>query len=129
MRFLDFFKKPQYLVLTVLFSAFCYAQDGKTSVKQDPRFEQLLAEKRKVNSSLNVNERFKIQIFTGESEPAKKTLTEFRKTNKNTDATIVFNTPIYKVWVGNYKTRIEAEKKLSEIKKKYPNAFLVKPNK
>ena len=129
MRILDFFKNYRHFALTVLFSGFCFAQEGKTTIKQDPRFEQLLAEKRKVNSSLNVSDRFKIQIFTGESEPAKKILTEFRKTNRNTDATIVFNTPIYKVWVGNYKTRIEAEKKLSELKKKFPNAFLVKPNK
>lgn len=129
MRILDILKKQQLLTLTILFSAFCSAQEGKTTIKQDPRFEQLLAEKRKVNSSLNVTDRYKIQIFTGENEPAKKTLLEFRKTNKKTDATIVFNTPIYKVWVGNYKTRIEAEKKLTELKKKYPNAFLVKPNK
>jgi hypothetical protein len=129
MRILDFFKKYQLSFLTLLISGFCHAQEGKTTIKQDPRFEQLLSEKRKVNSSLNVSDRFKIQIFTGENEPAKKTLIEFRKTNKNTDATIVFNTPIYKLWVGNYKTRIEAEKKLSELKKKYPNAFLVKPNK
>ena len=129
MRILDFFKKYQLFILTLFISGFCHAQEGKTTIKQDPRFEQLLAEKRKVNSSLNVSDRFKIQIFTGENEPAKKTLLEFRKTNKKTDATIVFNTPIYKVWVGNFKTRIEAEKKLSELKKKYPNAFLVKPNK
>lgn len=129
MRILNLFPKYRYIALTILFSAFCFGQEGKTSIKQDPKFEQLLAEKRKVNSSLNVSDRFKIQIFTGESEPAKKTLLEFRKSNKSTDATIVFNTPIYKVWVGNFKTRIEAEKKLSELKKKYPNAFLVKPNK
>jgi hypothetical protein len=129
MRILDFFKTRKHIALTILISASCFAQEGKTSIKQDPRFEQLLAEKRKVNSSLNVSDRFKIQIYTGENEPAKKILMDFRKTNKNTDATIVFNTPIYKVWVGNYKTRIEAEKKLLELKKKFPNAFLVKPNK
>lgn len=129
MRILAISNKQRLLALTFLFSAFCFGQEGKTTIKQDPRFEQLLAEKRKVNSSLNVTDRYKIQIFTGENEPAKKTLLEFRKTNKKTDATIVFNTPIYKVWVGNYKTRIEAEKKLTELKKKYPNAFLVKPNK
>jgi hypothetical protein len=35
----------------------------------------------------------------------------------------------YKVWVGNFKTRIEAERNLKDIKLKYPNAFLIKPNK
>ncbi|MFY7956685.1 MAG: SPOR domain-containing protein, partial [Flavobacterium macrobrachii] len=59
----------------------------------------------------------------------KKTLISFKKENKNMDGTIVFSTPMYKVWVGNFKTRIEAEKNLQTLKKKYPNAFLIKPNK
>ncbi len=99
------------------------------TVEQDAKFEQLLNEKRKVNASLTLNDRWKIQIFTGNNENAKKELISFKKDNKNFDATIIFHTPVYKVWVGNYKTRIEAERNLKELKTKYPNAFLIKPNK
>lgn len=105
------------------------AQSGKVTVSQDPKFEQLLNEKRKINSSITINDRYKIQIFNGEAESSKKTLTDFKRENKNMDATIVFSTPLYKVWVGNFKTRIEAEKNLDDLKEKYPNAFLIKPNK
>src|SRR6187431_2357058 len=84
------------------------AQDQKTSISQDPKFEQLLNEKRKINTSLTVNDSYKIQIYTGGSENAKKTLTEFKQEYKDIDATIVFNTPNYKVWIGSFKTRIEA---------------------
>ena len=105
------------------------AQVPKVSVNQDPKFELLLNEKRKINSSITINDRYKIQIFNGDTENSKKTLMDFKRENKNMDATIVFSTPLYKVWVGNYKTRIEAEKNLNGIKKKYPNAFLIKPNK
>ncbi len=104
-------------------------QGSKVNVSQDPKFEQLLNEKRKINSSITINDRYKIQIFNGDTENSKKTLAEFKKDNKNMDATIVFSTPLYKVWVGNFKTRIEAEKNLNDLKKKYPNAFLIKPNK
>ena len=106
-----------------------HAQGGNTTVTQDPKFEQLLNEKRNVNSSITVNDRYKIQIYHGESEPAKKTLIDFRRDFKNFDGTIVFSTPTYKVWVGNFKSRIEAERNLAEIKKTYANAFLIKPNK
>jgi len=106
-----------------------FSQDTKVTVSQDPKFEQLLNEKRKINSSITINDRYKIQIFNGDSENSKKTLIDFKKENKNLDATIVFSTPAYKVWVGNFKTRIEAEKNLELLKKKYPNAFLIKPNK
>ena len=105
------------------------AQTAKVSISQDPKFEQLLNEKRKINSSITINDRYKIQIFNGDTENSKKTLMDFKRDNKNFDATIIFSTPLYKVWVGNFKTRIEAEKNLNNLKKKYPNAFLIKPNK
>ena len=73
--------------------------------------------------------KYKIQLFSGESDLAKKTLIDFRKECKTLDAMIVFNTPSYKVWVGNFKSRIEVERALIEIKKKYPAAFVVKPTK
>ncbi|HRA73904.1 MAG TPA: SPOR domain-containing protein, partial [Flavobacterium sp.] len=104
------------------------AQDQNVTVNQDPKFEQLLNEKRKINASLTVNDSYKIQIYTGSSEIAKKTLNEFRQEFTAIDATIIFNTPNYKVWVGNFKTRIEAEKTLSEINNRYKNVLLIKPS-
>ena len=129
MRILSFQKAVFSLIVLLFLGSKSFSQETKTTLKQDARFEELLNEKRKMNSSITLSDRFKIQIFTGDSETSKKALTEFRKANKNIDGTIVFNTPIYKVWVGNFKTRIEGEKKLLELKKKYPNAFLIKPNK
>jgi hypothetical protein len=106
-----------------------HAQDTKVRVNQDPKFEQLLNEKRKTNISASVNDRYKIQIFSGDSENAKKTLRGFKQEFTDIDGTIVFNTPNYKVWVGNFKTRIEAERNLIDIKKKYKNVLLIKPSK
>jgi hypothetical protein len=104
------------------------AQDQNVSVIQDPKFEQLLNEKRKINASLTVNDSYKIQIYTGGSENAKKTLNEFRQEFSDIDATIVFNTPNYKVWVGSFRTRIEAERNLATIKDRYKNVLLIKPS-
>jgi hypothetical protein len=106
-----------------------FAQEATVSVTQDQKFEQLLNEKRKINSSITINDRYKIQIFNGDSESAKKILSDFRREFKNYDGTIVFSTPTYKVWVGNFRSRVESERNLTELKKKYPNALLIKPNK
>ncbi|MEC4003236.1 SPOR domain-containing protein [Flavobacterium sp. SUN052] len=116
-------------LIILLFLNFNKVVAQEVSVNQDPKFEQLLNEKRKVNSSITINNRYKIQLFNGSSEESKKTLIQFKKENKSYDATIVFSTPLYKVWVGNFKTRIEAERNLAVLKKKYPNAILIKPNK
>jgi len=117
------------IVVSGMANANLSAQEGNVTVTQDLKFEQLLNEKRKINSSITVNDRYKIQIYSGDTETAKKILGDFRKENKSHDGTIVFSTPTYKVWVGNFKTRIEAERNIAEFKKKYPNAFLIKPNK
>jgi len=111
-----------------IFACNLWAQEQKPTVIQDPKFENLLNEKRKINASLTVNDCYKIQIYTGSSEIAKKTLNEFRLEFTGMDATIVFNTPNYKVWVGNFRTRIEAEKTLSEINNRYKNVLLIKPS-
>lgn len=129
MKFLTNLKFTFALSFLLFLTQKSLAQDSKVTVNQDSKFEQLLNEKRKINSSITVNDRFKIQIYNGDTESSKKILTDFKRENKSLDATIVFSTPSYKVWVGNFKTRIEAEKNLQLLKKKYPNAFLIKPNK
>lgn len=122
-------RKPLFAALTICVCTANLHAQGNTTISQDPKFEYMLAEKRKINSSITVNDRYKVQVYNGDSETSKKTLVDFKKNFTNMDATIVFSTPAYKVWAGNFKSRIEAERNLAEIKKKYPNAFLIRPNK
>ena len=123
-------RKAFFISVTLLIGAFnATAQDGKITVNQDYKFEQLLNEKRKTNVSNAVNDRYKIQIFSGDSDKAKNTLNQFRQEFSYLDGTIIFFTPNYKVWVGNFKTRIEAERNLIEIRKSYSNVHLIRPNK
>jgi hypothetical protein len=106
-----------------------HAQDSKIIVEQNPKIENLLKEKQKLNTSLTVNDSYKIQIFYGSSEEAKKKNAEFKKEFKDIETTIIYTNPTFKVWVGNYKLRIHAEKALIDIKNKYPTALLIKPSK
>lgn len=129
MRFLTPLKTFFLLAILNTITNRITAQTTNSDVNQDPKFEQLLNEKRKSNPNLSYSDRYKIQIFNGASEGAKKALAEFRQEFKNIDGTIVFNTPNYKVWVGNFRTRMEAERNLIEIQKSYKNVFLIKPSK
>lgn len=117
------------LILTSLFSINSVAQSNKLSLSQDPKFEQLLNEKRKINVSMATNEGYKIQIYTGDSENSKRELARFKAEFSYLDATIIFHTPYYKVWIGNFRTKIDAERHLLEIQKKYSNSLIIKPNK
>ena len=122
--------KHNLLYFFILSSFFCFTSNGqenKTTISVDPKIDQLLKEKRKLNTGLFLNEGYKIQIFYGNSEESKKKLIEFKKEFKDLDGTIIFNSPNYKVWIGNFKTRIEVEKAMVDIKKKYPTALIIKP--
>ena len=118
-----------YLVLFYFQSFYSYSQNSKTASNIDEKIDVLLNEKRKYNPAIIANDRYKIQIFSGESEKAKKIVQTFKQEYKDIDVTIVFNTPNYKVWVGNFRSRIEAERNLIMIRKKYKTTLLIKPNK
>ncbi|WP_366186538.1 SPOR domain-containing protein [Flavobacterium ovatum] len=123
---------PNNLILSTflcLTATITKAQQQNINIQQDNKFEQLLNEKRKINSSITVNQRYKLQVFSGSSDGAKKTLLDCKQDFKELEGTIVFNTPNFKVWIGNFRTRIEAERYMIEIKKKYPNSLLIKPQK
>ena len=42
--------------------------------------------------------------------------------------TIEYETPNYKVWAGNFSTRIDAERALMKIQQNFPSAFILKPD-
>jgi hypothetical protein len=117
------------LLFLVLIFSFISNKNFSQTIEQDPKIEALLKEKRKINTGITINDLYKIQIFNGKKDEALKTLNEFKSSFKEIDGTIIYNNPTFKVWVGSFKTRIEAENALLEIKKKYILALLIKPNK
>lgn len=117
------------LFALLLFAQNIFSQTSKKIIEQDEKIEKLLLEKRKNNSAITINDKFKIQIFFGNIEESKKTLLAFKKDFLLIDGTIVFSNPSYKVWVGSFKSKIEAEKSLIQIKKKYLSAVIIEPNK
>lgn len=124
-------KNNRFLLVltTILIWQNIFSKQHLNLIQQDPKIEQLLAEKRKANAAITINDKYKIQIFFGTIDDAKKNLALFKKEFKNTDGTIVFSNPSYKVWVGSYRTKIEAEKALLSIKKKFTSALIINPNK
>ena len=129
MKILNLKTTFQLALFFCFFSINLYSQVKNINVSQNPKFEKLLNEKRKINASITVNDIYKIQIYNGDIESCKKNLVDFKKEFLNLDGTIVFYTPAYKVWVGNFKSRIEAERNLLLLKNKYPNSLIIQPNK
>ena len=129
MRKLDFKTNLSIAFIILLLGIKTSAQELKTTIEQDAKFENLLKEKQKVNASISIMDNYKIQIFYGNGEESKKKLSEFKREFKDIEGTIVYSNPTYKVFVGNYDSRLEAKRAMLEIQNSYPNALLIKPGK
>ena len=116
----------KFLILTFLFSVLFIniieAQDGVVTVNQDEDIETLLRLKKNVNRTL-VN--YRIQIFNGNRQGAKKAEIEFKQVFSDWNPDIKFQTPNYKIWVGSFKNRLEADRALLRIKREFRNAFII----
>lgn len=126
MRFLSTRSSLALLFFTFFALNYTYAQDGKINIQQDVKVEKLVAAKTELNKDDSTSERYRIQIYNGSLQGATKEQTTFRN-DFGQDCDIAFKTPTYRVYVGKFRTRLEADKRLMEVKKKYPSAFIIAP--
>jgi len=119
------------LILAVLlaFTSVCNAQQGEAIVNQDNEITRLLELKKDINSDENSSSRYKIQIYSGRRASAEKADSDFRHSNGQWSSKVVYETPNYKTWVGSFRSRLEADRALLRVKRKFPNAFIFKPKK
>ena len=115
--------------LILLFTGLSFGQQAKVIIHQDKEIEQLLKLKKTINTSENMSDRYKIQIYSGDRSTAEKTESTFKSLALEMPSTLVYETPNYKVWVGNYRNRLEADRALIKIQAKFANAFIFKPKK
>lgn len=120
-------KKIQAILLLSLgLSAIGYAQDGHINISEDQRIPKLIEIYQ--NSSEN-SELYKIQVYFGSYQKAQGIKSQVDIDFPEWGSKIDFQEPSYRVRVGAFKTKMEAERKLIEIRKKYPSAMLLKPEK
>ena len=102
-----------------------FSQSQLAQVNQDSRIDSLLKLKKEINKNIFD---LKIQIYSGERDKALELIANHNKDDySNTNIELVYETPNYKVWIGDFYTQLEADKKLLMIKKKYPEAFIFRP--
>lgn len=121
-----------YLVLSFCFvftTNLCLGQQGNIVVNQDQAINRLLALKKDMNLSENDSDRYKIQIYSGNRTGAENAKSKLLQSVEDLNAALKFETPNYKVWAGNFRSRLEADRALLNVKKTFPDAFVFKPKK
>ncbi len=118
------------IFLTILFlsCSTIFGQSKNLDIEMSEEIKKLLSLKVLVNKDKYENNYYAIQLYNGNYEKAKKIQIEFKNKFPEWESNLSFETPNYKVRVGNFKELIEASRKLDFIRKLYPSAFLLKPN-
>ena len=107
-----------------MFSLTLAAQEGEVKIEQDSDIDKLLEYKKDIKTT----KLYRIQVFQSiDPDKAQREKSNFLNAYGEWPVEIVWNTPNYKVWVGNFATRLEADRALVKIKKNYMNAIIFQP--
>lgn len=113
-------------VFTLLSAHNIYSQQGNIDIQQNEKIEKLMEVKTEMNRSNKIGDRYVIQLFYGDNGEANDVLKEYKELYAY-PSNIVYEAPNYKVWVGNFRNRLEADRALLIIKENFPAAFIPKP--
>lgn len=117
------FKKVTFFIIFLGCLSAVSAQNGTVTIDQDKQIITLLEFKKDITTT----DIYKIQIFSGNRASAEQAKSEFMNSFNDWPTSIEYNTPNYKIWVGNFTNKLEAERALHKIKPNYQTAFIFKP--
>ena len=100
------------------------AQEQKTD---NQLIEELVSKKKEFNKKFGYG--FRIQLYAGFEVEAKKTRAKFRIEFPEIKTYLMYRQPEWKIQVGTYKTKLEADRALNDLqlKKKFGSGVIVVP--
>jgi cell division protein FtsN len=102
------------------------AQSGEINIKQDASISRLLEVYKISNSKSNF---YTIQVGFGSYSKAEELKQQVDIDFPDLKAKIIFDSPTYRVQIGQFRSKLEAERKFKEVRIKYPESLLLKPEK
>ena len=121
-------KKEFLYVIFLAISSTVFSQDFNSKINENPKFKKLLELSKKANNEYFKSDYFSIQVFSGNYKNADSILNFVKGKYLNDSIFFFFETPNYKVHVGKFKSKIEAQKRLRNVSKDFKSAFILKPN-
>jgi hypothetical protein len=117
-------------VLLICFQQLSAQERGKVTVTKDPLIDSLIARRLQLNragvsgNSVTLSG-FRVQIFSGlDRALVYSEQVKFKTRYPGIGSYISYTQPNYKLRVGDFRTRLEAEKLMNELKKYYNSMFI-----
>ena len=116
------------IFITLIFGLFlnqsAHAQDFSTQ-PQDSIINYLVDVQKALERDNKLGKGYTIQLYYGSLSSANTVLKDYQNYFESWPATIEYETPNYKVWVGNFRDRLLADRALVEVKTRFPSAFVL----
>lgn len=125
--------KKHFLTLIILFSAgLIFAQNqGKVTVVKDALIDSLIARRITLNKLASSNGTpilvtgYRVQVFFGTNrKEAYNEQTRFKSIYPELNTYLSYTQPNYRVKVGDFRTRAEAQKLMTELRSEFPTLFI-----
>ena len=113
------------LILFFLSHSIANAQDENV-IYNDTLTKKLFQIKKDYSKRIFESTYYTIQIYFGDLKNADSILIDFQENYEGVKSELIFETPNYKVRIGEYKDVNIASQKLEGIRKRYPGSFILK---
>jgi len=133
--------KKDFLILIILINSYSiFAQQFQANeqvrIHQDARIDSLVSFHRVLNEYSLANEEhngiegYRIHLFFESGNNSKaRTMSvrdEFLKRYPEVGAYVIYGSPYYRLRVGDFRSKVEAERFLQQIIRRYPAAYVIK---
>lgn len=122
------------LIIGFLFSFFlaqaALAQQGKVVVIKDPQIDSLISKRLALSRAGSSGNKvtslgFRVQIFSGLGrDEAYSEQSKFKSLFPGVGSYVSYTQPNYRVRVGDFRTKLEAQKFVNDLKNKYTSLFI-----
>ena len=113
------------LILFFLSHSIANAQDENV-IYNDTLTQKLFQIKKDYSKRIFELTYYTIQIYFGDLKNADSILIDFQENHEGIKSELIFETPNYKVRIGEYKDIDIASQKLEGIRRTYPGSFIIK---
>ncbi len=116
------------LVICYMFFALkdASAQNSFIQIHSDAKLDSLIEQNIEINKSDNGIQGYRIQIFFGsERKAAQDAHAKFLQQNPDEEAYLIYQQPNFKVRVGNFRTRLEAQPLFRKVLPEFERVFIV----
>ena len=117
--------KKTVIISCLFFVGFLTSQTIYSQSKKSDStlINELISKKRSFNKEFGYG--FRIQLYNGLETEAKKTETKFKIDFPEIKTYLLYRQPEWKIQVGFYKTKLEADRALLNLKRKYGSAIVI----